>query len=162
MLKFGWDFLWTIINLIIFYLLMRRFLFKPIKNTMDKRKELIEKQFKDADDVNAQAAELKKQYEKQLESADGEKQRIINEAKDSAKVEYNKIVDRAKVDADKIKNEARKAAQKELENTRRSVNEDIAALAMQAAEKVVGKSVSAQTDSEIFDEFIKESSDSNE
>ncbi len=162
MLKFGWDFLWTIINLIIFYLLMKRFLFKPIKNTMDKRKELIEKQFKDADDVNAQAAELKMQYEKQLENADSEKQRIINEAKDSAKVEYNKIVDRAKVDADKIKNDARKAAQKELENTRRSVNEDIAALAMQAAEKVVGKSVSAQTDSEIFDEFIKESSDSNE
>ena len=55
MLKFDFNFLWTIINLILFFVLMRVFLFKPIKKVIDARKELINKQFQDADDVNAQA-----------------------------------------------------------------------------------------------------------
>lgn len=162
MLKFDWNILFAVINLIIFYLIMSKFFFKKIMNTMDKRRELIDKQFKEADDTKEEANRLKKQYEDKLENADDEKLRIINEAKDSAKSEYDKIIDRAKADADKLKADARKSAEQECEAARRSVNEEIASLAMQAAEKVVGRSVSVQTDSEIFDEFLKESSDSNE
>jgi F-type H+-transporting ATPase subunit b len=162
MLKFGWDFLWTIINLLIFFVLMKVFLFKPIKKTMDKRKELIEEQFKEADSAKAEADELKAQYETQLEEASDEKQRIINEAKDSAQVEYDKIIDRAKSDANQLKTDARKSVELECEQARRAVKDDIVALAMQTAQKVVGDSVSAQTDSDIFDEFLKESSDGNE
>ncbi len=44
MLKFNWNFLFMLINLVIFYLLMRKFLFKPIMKVMDKRKEIIENQ----------------------------------------------------------------------------------------------------------------------
>ena len=40
MLKFDWNMLWTVINLIIFFVLMKVFLFKPIKKTMEKRQEL--------------------------------------------------------------------------------------------------------------------------
>lgn len=50
MLKFDINILWTLINLIIFFVLMKLFLFKPIKKTLDKRKELIEGQFKAAED----------------------------------------------------------------------------------------------------------------
>ena len=61
MLKFDWNILFTLINLVIFYLLMKRFLFKPILKVMNKRKEMINKQFQDADDAKSQALELKKQ-----------------------------------------------------------------------------------------------------
>lgn len=40
--------------------------------------------------------------------------------------------------------------------------EDIANLAMEAAAKVIGANVSAETNSDIFDEFLNESSESNE
>ena len=52
MLKFDLNLLWTVINLIVFFVLMKVFLFKPIKKTLDARKELIAKQFKDAEDAN--------------------------------------------------------------------------------------------------------------
>lgn len=159
MLKFDFNFLWTIINLILFFVLMKLFLFKPIKKVIDARKELINKQFQDADDANAQAEELKQQYEQKLVDADDEKKRIIVEARDSAKVEYNKILDRAQADADKLKADAEKQIALDTESAKRAAKEQIASLAMEAAEKVVGANACAKTDSEIFDEFLNESSD---
>ena len=112
MLKFDLNLLWTVINLIVFFILMKVFLFKPIKKTLDKRKALIDQQFSDA-----------------------------------------------QADADKIKAEAKKASDFECEKARSAVNEQIAALAMETAEKVIGKNVSAETDSELYNKFLNESSD---
>lgn len=159
MLKFDWNILWTVINLIIFFLLMRRFLFKPIKVTIDKRQALIEKQFKDAADANAQAEELKNEYENKLVDIDDEHDRIIRDAKGSAKAAYSKIVEQAENEAQRLKDDARKSIDFERDRVMRSAKESIASLAMEAAEKVVGANVDAKTDSAIFDEFLNESSE---
>ena len=58
-----------------------------------------------------------------------------------------------------MRQDAQKQIDSEIAGARRAAKEDIAALAMQAAEKVVGASVNADTDSAIFDEFLNESSD---
>lgn len=159
MLKLDWNILFTLINLVIFYLLMKKFFFKPIIKTMDQRKEMLEKQFKDAEDVNTQALELKKEYEDKIQNAQQESERIISDAKESAKTEYGRIMDKAENDAEKIKETAKKASNAERETILRSAKEDIASLAMEAAEKIVGANVSDKTNSDIFDEFLNEGSE---
>ena len=159
MLKFDWNMLWTLINLIVFFLLMKFFLFNPIKKVLNKRKELIDKQFKDAEEAQRQAEDIKTQYQNQLDGVEEEKKQILATARTTAKNEYNKIIDKAHDDADKIKSDAKKTSDFENEKTRRAVKEEIAALAMETAEKVVGKSASAQLDSKLYDEFLEESSD---
>lgn len=154
MLKFDWNILWTFINLIIFFVLMKVFLFKPIKKTLDKRKELIDKQFKDADDAQKQADELKAQYQSELEDVEQEKKQILVDARADAKKEYNKIIDRAQGDADRIKSDARAAAEFETLKARRAVKEELAALAMETAEKVIGESASPELDSDLYDKFL--------
>ncbi|MCD7872512.1 MAG: F0F1 ATP synthase subunit B [Clostridiales bacterium] len=162
MLKFDWNILFTLINLIIFYFLMKKFLFKPIFKVMNERKEIINKKFDDAESAKGEALELKKQYENKLQGADDEKARIINEAKESAKDEYGKIIGRAEDDVKKMKETAKKQIDEESEKVFRSAKENIVSLAMDAAEKVVGKSVSSETNNEILDEFLNESSGNNE
>lgn len=159
MLKFDWNMLWTLINLIVFFLLMKFFLFNPIKKVLNKRKELIDKQFKDAEEAQRQAEDIKTQYQNQLDGVEEEKKQILATARTTAKNEYNKIIDKAHDNTDKIKSDAKKASDFENEKTRRAVKEEIAALAMETAEKVVGKSASAQLDSKLYDEFLEESSD---
>ena len=88
MLKFDINILWTLINLIIFFVLMKLFLFKPIKKTLDKRKELIEGQFKAAEDKEKKAGELQAEYQSQLSGVEDEKKAIIAEARNNAKGEY--------------------------------------------------------------------------
>lgn len=158
MLKFDWNLLFTFINLIFFFVLMKVFLFKPIKKTIEKRQELIANQFKEAEDANAQAEQKMADYDAKIANADAESEQIIADARDSAKLEYNKIIERAEKDADGIKAQARKQIEIEQEKARRASKEEIATLAMQAAEKVVGQNISAKTDSDMFDEFLNESS----
>ena len=136
MLKLDWNILFTLINLVIFYLLMKRFLFKPILKVMNERKEMINNQMQQAEDAKNDAFDLKKQYENKLRSADEESSRIINEAKQTAKTEYGRILDKAGEDAEKMKENARRQIIEEGERAKRSAREDIASLAMQAAERL--------------------------
>ena len=159
MLKFDINILWTLINLIIFFVLMKLFLFKPIKKTLDKRKELIEGQFKAAEDKEKKAGELQAEYQSQLSGVEDEKKAIIAEARNNAKGEYDKIVARANDDAVKIKQDAKKASERESEKARLAVKQEIAELAMQAATKVVEKEVSPETNKMLYDQFLNESSD---
>ncbi len=117
MLKFDINILWTLINLIIL-LFMKLFLFKPIKKTLDKRKELIEGQFKAAEDKEKKADELQAEYQSQLSGVEDEKKQILAEARNNAKAEYDKIVARANTDATKIKTDAKKASELESEKAR--------------------------------------------
>ena len=159
MLKFDLNFLWTIINLILFFVLMRFLLFKPIKKILTQRQEMIDNQFKDAENAREQADSLKSLYEAELAGVEDEKKQIITDARADAKTEYDKIVNRAQSDADRIKSDARKAAEAETEKARLSVKEGIAQLAMETAGKVVGEKSSAEIDSSIYDKFLNESSD---
>lgn len=162
MLKFDWNFLFTLINLIIFFLLMKRFLFSPILKVMDERKEMINKQFDEAEAMQNQANELKKQYEEKIEDISEASQHIIDDAKQSARVEYGKILSKAEEDAEKLRQDAVRKTNEECENERRAAREDIAKLAMEAAAKVIGTNVSAQMNSDIFDEFLNEGSGGND
>ena len=159
MLKFDLNFLWTIINLILFFVLMRFLLFKPIKKILTQRQEMIDNQFKDAENAREQADSLKSLYEAELAGVEDEKKQIITDARADAKTEYDKIVNRAQSDADRIKSDARKAAEAETEKARLSVKEGMAQLAMETAAKVVGEKSSAEIDSSIYDKFLNESSD---
>ncbi|MFQ9063867.1 F0F1 ATP synthase subunit B [Eubacterium sp.] len=159
MLKFDFNLLWTIFNLIIFYLLMRLFLIKPIRKTLQARKELIDNQFKEAEDTVNAANEKMADYEDKIKNVDTEAKEIISDARDKAKVEYNKILDKANDDAVKMKQEAQKQIKQDTENARRDVKEELAKLAMETAQKVVGESVNAQTDADIYNKFLNESSE---
>ena len=62
MLNFDINILWSLINLIILFVLMRLFLFKPIKKVLAKRKEMIDSQFKEAEEKEKSAEELYDNY----------------------------------------------------------------------------------------------------
>jgi F-type H+-transporting ATPase subunit b len=159
MLKFDFNALWTLINLLFFFVLMRLFLFKPIKKVLDARKEMIDNQFKEAEEKENAAQEMKSDMEKRLAGAEEEKKAIIVNARNDARAEYDKILGRAQKEAQRIKDDAKRASDIETEKARLAVREDIAALAMATAEKVVGEVASQQIDSDLYDKFLDESSD---
>ena len=159
MLKFDFNLLWTVFNLIIFFVLMRLFLFKPIKKAIEGRRAMLDGQLKQAKDTVNEANEKLADYEERIKNVDLEAQGIISDARGKAKVEYNRILEKANDDVAKLKQDARRQIEQETENARRDVKEEIARLAMETAEKVVGESVSAKTDAEIYDKFLNESSD---
>ena len=54
MIEININLVFTIINLIVLYLLMKKFLFGPILNVMEQRKNMIDQQFASAKDTEEQ------------------------------------------------------------------------------------------------------------
>ena len=51
MLKLDLNLLWTVVDVLILYVLLRKFLFKPIQNVLDERQKLVDANLADAQDA---------------------------------------------------------------------------------------------------------------
>ena len=71
-LKLDWGIIWPIVNIVVFYLLLRKFLFGPVSEVMEKRKKMISSDLDDAAQTKAEAEEIKQEYEKNLAQAKDE------------------------------------------------------------------------------------------
>ena len=148
MLNLGWSLVWTIINLIIFYLLMKRFLVGPVLGIMEKRKNLIAQELE-----NAKAAQ---------EKAKEESAQIIEAARADAKSESERMVKEANLEAAKIIENARVTAEQEKEHALQGAKSEIAGLALEAARKLLSEGSTEKGNSMLYDEFLAKAGDGND
>ena len=149
MLRLDINLVFTIINLIVLFVLMRIFLFKPVNNIIAKREEAIRKQFDDADAVRKEAENLKTEYEASLAGAKDESARLITE-------EYDRIVKSADEEVNNKIQKAQETIEEEKQKTMRNMQSEIQELVVAAATKVVGSQVQAGDSSRLYDDFIAE------
>jgi F-type H+-transporting ATPase subunit b len=155
-LTLDWNIFWIVVNIIILFILLRIFLFKPINNIMEKREALITNEINEAETKNKQAEELKVQYEDSLKNAKDESLQIVNSAKERAQVQYDQIVEKANEDAANIVQQANKAAQADRDQMMREAHAELADLALAAASKVLGSSVESDANRKMLDDFLSE------
>ena len=115
MLTFNSGLLWTFVNLIVFFIILKKLLFQPVMGMIEKREQMISGQIEDAEQKNTQAGLLKERYEAELKNANQEAARIVKTAKERGKEEYEKILRDAGAEASKIIADARKTIETERE-----------------------------------------------
>ena len=138
---------WTIINLIVLFLLLRHFLINPVSNIMEQRRKLIADGLQNAQDTQDEANRLKAEYEEALSGAKKESAEIVDKARIDARAEYDRIVGEAGAKAGNIIENARI----EREQTMKELQSQIAGLAIASAEKIVG-----DKEQNIYDQFLGE------
>lgn len=154
MLTLNWNIFWIVFNIIVLFILLRIFLFKPLNNLAEKRRQLIEGQIEEADTKNKEATELKDRYEASLKGAKEESAQIISSAKERAQVQYNSIIDKANEDAAHIVEQANTAAESDREQILREAKAEIAEMALAAASKVIGSTVDSSSNKKLLDDFL--------
>ena len=154
LLRIDWNVLFTIINLLILYFGLRKFLIKPVTNVMEQRRQMIEGQMADAKKTTEQANELKSQYD---ESA-----HIVEKARKTAQAEYESRVNAADQEAEKIIANAHKTIDLEREKTVQDLQTQIAGLAMMAAGKVLGKADAAEQNKLMYEQFLAKTGGCND
>lgn len=108
-MKFNiWTLLFQIINFVILLYVLRRILYKPIREIIEKRRGLIAKTVEDAEKTKKEALALKEQQQEGLDKLKEQQGRMLEQTRDEALKDRNKLLDEAKKDAAKI-NEKEKA-----------------------------------------------------
>jgi F-type H+-transporting ATPase subunit b len=149
-----WTFIIQIINLFIQVYLIKRFLFKPINEILEKRRNLADKAIREAREAQSEADSLKEQYESSLTNAHAEAAQIVSEAQKEAQVKADTLVREAQEEVAGIK--ARAAADIEQEK-KKAINEakdEIGGLAMDIAGKVVEKEINEADHKKLIEDFI--------
>ena len=154
MLRLDSNILWTIINLLILYVIARKFLFGPVRKVLAARQAEIDKQFADARTAQEDAQKLKEQYQESLDGAEKERLDILNQARDRAGEEYERILSEAKSTADKLVAVAQKSADREQEKRIQQAQEQIADLVVAATAKLMASRQGAEADRELYNQFI--------
>ncbi|MBR5468554.1 MAG: F0F1 ATP synthase subunit B [Firmicutes bacterium] len=156
MLRLDINLVFTILNVLILYFLMKKFLFKPVNGVIAKREEEIQKKLSEAEVAKQQAARVNEECAAAVESAKEEAEAIIAEAKNKGRMEYERILSTANEDAAKRMQKAEEMIAEEKEKSLRNMEKEIEALVMTAAAKVVGENVSVESNKSFYDEFIAE------
>lgn len=154
-----WTVLWTGINLVVLYLLMRHFLFQPVTNLMEQRTKAIEEGIAQAQKAKQAAQTLQEQSEAQLAQVRGQADQIVAQAKQQGQREYDQIIASAQADAQAIRADAQQQVEAERRQMLQDAQQQVAALALLAAAKVSGHAMDQAGDQELVEDFLREAGD---
>ena len=157
MLKFElWNIIEAVANVIILFVLLRIFLFKPINKMKDERTRTIQDNLDSAEKARKEAEELRQQYDDSISSAKEEANKIIMKAHEDAEADKAAILKKSQDEAEEIVAAAGKAAENERKRIIQQAQTQIADLAIEAASKVVGANLDDEKNRRLVDEFLSE------
>ena len=149
-----WNFIAQICNLFIQMWLIKKFLFKPINEVIEKRRQLTENEIKGAREAKEKADAMKKEYETSLSSAQSQAAEIVANAQKEAQGKADSIVKEAEQQAKGIMERAEADIEQEKKKAINEAKDTIGGLAMDIAGKVVEKEINENDHKKLIDEFI--------
>lgn len=153
------KFLWQIVNFLILLFLLKKFAYKPILNMLDERTKTIEDAISNAETAKTEAEKLRKEYETRLAEAKQEAQEVMAKATKLGEEMKNEIVTNAQNEAAKAVQKARDEITREKDQAIASLRDEVAVLAVMAAGKVLGKSITVEDHEKMVKEFVAEVGD---
>lgn len=149
-----WQILIALINLTILFLVLKKFLFKPVNKVLKKREEELNGQYEKANTARQSAESAKAEYETRLNGAKLKADDIINKATAAASARSEKIVDSAREEADAIVKRAQTQAELEKVRAQKEIKEEIVDVSSLLAEKLLEREINTEDHKKLIDSFI--------
>ncbi|MGI8552073.1 MAG: F0F1 ATP synthase subunit B [Dehalococcoidia bacterium] len=147
-----------IVNFVVLYLLLRKFLFGPVLKNLDERKRRIAESLQAAEEVRRQSVESQRVVQDQLDQARREGQQLLAQAQQTgARIqEESRAV--AHRDQETMIARARGEIQLERDAAIGELRREFADLTIAAAEKVIGQSLDRPSHERLINQVLAESS----
>lgn len=156
-----WQTVISLLNLVLLFLLVKKFLFKPVMKVLEQRQKQIDDRYAEADEANAEAQQSRKSWEEKLAGADAEADSILQTATENARRRGDKLVAEARDEADSIVRMARNEAQLERQKAAAGIKQEIVEVSGALAEKLLEREINRQDHRALIDSFIEEIGDEN-
>lgn len=158
MLTLNMNIVWTFVNLIVLFILLRVFLFKPVTNIINQRQRILSEQMNQADSMEKTAKEHLNEANKVLQSSNSLAQAHADKIIEDAKLENARIINEAKEEADRILTDSRLRAKREAELLMNESKGQIAELALAAAKKLAKVNRNEAEEQSLFNDVLREAS----
>ena len=159
-----WQILISLANLLIIFLVVKKFLFKPVKNMMAKRQAEIDAQYADAAAAQKTADDNKAEWEQKLSTAKEQAEGIIQSATTNADRRADTMIAEAKEKASQIVKKAEEDAVLTKKKAEAEIKGEIADISVALAQKMLEREINADDHRDLIDSVIAkigEDDDSN-
>ncbi len=151
-----WTAGFTLANTIALFLVMKKFLFKPILKVIEDRQQEIDGMYTDAGKAKESALEMEAEYRQKLSSATQTGEQIVKEATARGQARQEEILRQANHEADAIRAKAEADIAREKKKALNDAKDELVDLAVDIAEKMVGHSLKEEDQSALVERFIDE------
>ena len=154
-----WTALFTLLNLVLTFLILKKFLFKPVNKMIDERQKEIDDLYAEAAGAKQDAETMREDYARKLAAAKDNSAQLLAEATKEANRRSDEILSQAHSDANAIREKARADIDMERKKALNGVKDDISRIALDIAEKVVEKKLDADDQDRLFEKFLRDMGD---
>lgn len=151
--------LFTLINTIALFLVLKHFLFAPVMKMIDDRQKEIDTIYADAEQAKSNAQEMETAYRQKLDAAMDAGERLVKEATERGRSREEEIIRNANREADAIREKANADVQLEKKRAINDAKNEISEIAVAIAQKVVGRELNAADQADLVEQFISELGD---
>ena len=149
-----WNFVATICNLFIQMYLIKRFLFKPINEILEKRRAKAYAEIQEAVQAREEANAIKSEYEQNMLDAKNKANEILVSAQKTASIQSEEILKDAASQAAAIKAKAESDIAQERRKAVNEIKGEIGGMAVEIAGKVIEREISEADHAKLIDDFI--------
>lgn len=149
-----WSILISLANLAILFFIIKKFLFKPVKETLAKRQAEIDSRYDSAAKAQAQAEQDRLAWESKMQQAGDTADAMIKDAAKTAEYRGEKILADARAEADTIVRQAEAQAELEMKHAQAEIRREIVEVSTQLAGKMLEREVSADDHRQLIDSFL--------
>ena len=151
-----WTALFVLLNTLTIYFVAKKFLFGPVMKIIQDRQKEIDDMYEAAGTAKTNAANLESQYKEKLSAAAETSERMVKEAVARGQNREEEIIRQANREADAIRDKAAADIAQEKKKAINDAKDEISAMAMAIAGKVVGRELTAADQAKLVDHFIDE------
>lgn len=137
-----------------FFVIVKVFFADKIKEILEKRQELIEKDLTDAKEAKDAAEKSKAEFDQIMKEASDKKADIIKAATEDGKRVKDEIVSDARSEATKILDTARKEIEKERQDAQKGMKDMVVDMSIDAAEKITAKTLDKKDHEKLIEDCI--------
>jgi len=146
--------LWQVFNFFVLMYLLKRYLYSPIKEILDKRAAHVNSEIDEAEKMREEAKELKAKYQNKLKEAHNEAQSIIDRAEDRANQKAKNIVKEAEKRAENIKQKKLAEIEKAKKETMAELRNKVASMTILATNRLIQEQLDEDKHQVMIDQFI--------
>ena len=149
-----WTMIFAWINILVLYLVLKKILFKPIKNMIDSRQKEIDDMYSDAESSKEAAQTLQAEYEEKMNAVSEESEELLRRAVRKATLREEEIIKDAEKKAERIIERAEAEIELEKKRAMNEIKDEVSALAINIAEAVIERDVEMSEHESLIDSFI--------
>ena len=157
-----WQILISLINLLLLFLAVKKFLFKPVKKILEKRQNEIDEQYEKAKIAQDEADKSRDMWQEKLSGAKSEADAILQNATLQAKHREETMISEAEEKADAILRVAQNEAELERKKATEGIKREIIEVSSALTEKMLEREINSDDHRVLIDSFIEKIGEEND